>query len=81
MVTPEGIAIKLESVGLIRFNVREEAELPTVPKSKRMRTVMDAVISGLKLKEENVDEFKSVLEEFGVLKDVIQIINCYCVEL
>ena len=74
-VTPEEFATKLESVGLIGFRVREKAELSTVPKSERMRTVMVAVISKLKLNDENVDKFKSVLEKFEVLEDVSQIIK------
>ena len=74
-VTPEALAPKLESVGLINFTVRERAELSTVPKSERMRTVMDAVISRLKLKEENAKKFKSVLNKFGVLEDIIHIMN------
>lgn len=70
-VSPEAFASKLENIGLINFNVREEAELPTIPKSKRMGTVMGAVISRLKLKEENTEKFKSVLKKFGLLEDIL----------
>ena len=74
-VTPDGFATKLERIGLINKAVREKAELPTVPNSERMRTVMNAVISRLKVNEQNVEKFKSVLERFGLLEDVSQLIT------
>ena len=74
-VTPEDFATKLKRIGLIKNAVWEKADLPTVPKSERMRTVMDAVISRLKLNEENVENFKSVLDKFGVLEDISEIIK------
>ena len=74
-VTPDGFATELEIVGLISKDVREEAEVMTITTRKRIRPVMNAVISKLELSEENADKFKSVLKKFMVLDDLIEIIT------
>ena len=74
-MSPEWFATELEIVGLISKDVREEAGVTTITTRKRIRPVMNAVISKLELSEENADKFKSVLKKLGILDDLIQIIT------
>ena len=73
-MSPDRFATELEISGLINRDVREEAEVTTVATSRRIRPVMNAVITKLELSEENADKFKSVLKKLGVLDDLTQII-------
>ena len=74
-VSPERLAIELEIIGLINKDVREKAEVTTVPKSERIRPVINAVLSKLDLDEENVAKFKCVLKKLDVLEDLSKLIN------
>ena len=74
-VSPVGLATELEIAGLITKHVRGLADVTTVPVPERIRPVIVSVISRLKLKEENAEKFKSVLQKLEVLEDVMHIID------
>ena len=74
-VSPESLANKLRSVGLISDDIWRQAIMPFASTPQRIRPLIDAIISRIELNEKNYDKFISVLEEFGSLEDLIQYIT------
>ena len=72
---PVEFATELEIVGLISKDIREEAEVTTITTRKRIRPVINAVVTELERNEENIGKFKQILKKFRVLEDLSCIIT------
>ena len=70
----EVLADKLRRKRLITKGCWEEACLPTVTDSKRIRLLIRAVLSQVELNPANYDKFVSALREFEGLHDIVQLI-------
>ena len=71
----EDLADKLLRERLITKGYWEEACLPTVTDSKRIRRLIRAVLSQVKLNPANYDKFVSALRELDGLQDIVQMIE------
>lgn len=71
----EDLADKLLRERMITKGCLEEACLPAVANSKRIRQLICAVLCQVKLNESNYDTFVSVLGEFSGLQDIVRLVE------
>lgn len=74
-VSPERLADRLRRENLIGDDIKERASTTTIAKSDRIRPMVDAVISRVKLNVAKHAKFISVLKQFQDLEDLIQFIE------
>ena len=74
-IPAENLADKLLKEKLITKWCWEEACLPTVARSQKIRPLIRAILSRVKLNDSNYDKFVSVLREIPGLQDIVQLVE------
>ena len=74
-VSPAGLADKLWVAGLINDDIRNKALVAAVTAPERIRPMIDAVVTKIKINAANFDTFISVLRHIGGLDDLIHLIE------